>query len=237
MHGNIANTTNNIQNELASPHGPQYPMYSIDTGNLMSAASIMLNYEQGMELEMLRMLQKKRKKPNTKQYSGLKFTIACPNIVCVADSSALERLGGTGGTREGFCCSSLKGGCDERWSQRIYKCDEKTAVCGSDDPMVRPCAKLSYRDKLNGVAKRSRREDTVASGIILQSVTFNGFTVQKGDRVDITHFDGPLARVIATNQIEIGVVPVCMIAMNNGQCPRHPNCVKNSGHVGKCRIV
>jgi hypothetical protein len=226
---NNANNANSTQNEPAL--APVHPVFS--TG-LMSAASIMLNFEQDMDV--IRLLQKK-KKPNTKKYGGSKFLIACPNILCVADSSALQRLGGTGGTREGFCCSAHKGGCGERWSQRIYKCDEKTPVIGSDDPMIRPCTKLSYREKRDGVWKRSRRIAAVASGVMLNDLTFNGFTVQKDEHVDITQFNRHLARVVTPSQPGVGMVPVCMIALTKGKCPRHPDCVKNNGHIGQCRFM
>ena len=61
--------------------------------------------------------------------------------------SALERLGGTGGSREGYHCQLDRGGCGNRFSQRTYREDESTHKIGSDNPCIRACTTKSYGEK------------------------------------------------------------------------------------------
>ena len=96
---------------------------------------------------------KRQKKANTKTYGGARFPIMCPNDLCVQrdNTKVFENLGGTGGSREGYHCQPDEGGCNNRWSQRTYHQDEVTEKFGTDDPMIRSCAKKSYREKKLGI--------------------------------------------------------------------------------------
>ena len=60
---------------------------------------------------------------------------------------SFERLGGTGGSREGYYCQLDRGGCGNRFSQRTYREDESTHKFGSDNPCIRACTTKSYREK------------------------------------------------------------------------------------------
>ena len=100
------------------------------------------------DVESLMLSKKPRtKKANTKTYGGERFPIKCPNSSCVIGHTALERLGGTGGSREGYHCQLDRGGCGNRFSQRTYCEDESTHKFGSHNPCIRACTTRSYREK------------------------------------------------------------------------------------------
>lgn len=78
-----------------------------------------------------------------------RFDIVCPKNGCNITNDTLDKLSGTGQSRRGYYCSPARGGCGERWSQRIYKDDEVSHLpnLGSHNPHIKKTKKLSPRER------------------------------------------------------------------------------------------
>tara|TARA_E500000331_G_scaffold324604_1_gene341046 strand:- start:6 stop:761 length:756 start_codon:yes stop_codon:yes gene_type:complete len=78
-----------------------------------------------------------------------RFDIICPKKGCNITNDTLDKLSGTGQSRRGYYCSPARGGCGERWSQRIYKDDEVSHLpnLGSHNPHIKKSKKLSPRER------------------------------------------------------------------------------------------
>ena len=78
-----------------------------------------------------------------------RFDIVCPKNGCNITNDTLDKLSGTGQSRRGYYCSPSRGGCGERWSQRIYKDDEVSHLpnLGTHNPHIKKTKKLSPRER------------------------------------------------------------------------------------------
>ena len=78
-----------------------------------------------------------------------RFDIVCPKNGCNITNDTLDKLSGTGQSRRGYYCSPSRGGCGERWSQRIYKDDEVSHLSnlGTHNPHIKKTKKLSPRER------------------------------------------------------------------------------------------
>ena len=78
-----------------------------------------------------------------------RFDIVCPKNGCNINNDTLDKLSGTGQSRRGYYCSPARGGCGERWSQRIYKDDEVSHLpnLGNHNPHIKKTKKLSPRER------------------------------------------------------------------------------------------
>ena len=78
-----------------------------------------------------------------------RFDIVCPKNGCNISNDTLDKLSGTGQSRRGYYCSPARGGCGERWSQRIYKDDEVSHLpnLGTHNPHIKKTKKLSPRER------------------------------------------------------------------------------------------
>ena len=78
-----------------------------------------------------------------------RFDIVCPKNGCNITNDTLDKLSGTGQSRRGYYCSPARGGCGERWSQRIYKDDEVSHLpnLGTHNPHIKKTKKLSPRER------------------------------------------------------------------------------------------
>lgn len=158
---------------------------------------------------------KRQKKANTKTYGGARFAIICPNDICVQrnNTKVFEALGGTGGSREGYHCQPDEGGCNNRWSQRTYHQDEVTEKFGTDDPMVRSCAKKSYREKKLGIQPVFKSIISKGDGTCLRTIGCpkpNGHKGKCSTRCCTTSprtpdfvFQTPAAQAFETSQSEV----------------------------------